>query len=156
MKDKAAGEGSHGSLIGPSNDIQNETKSEYVNNFDKNQIDSLTFDVQFSNSVVPLQDHTNERSQISHSEISRVESQMHHAYTGTDVALGAWNPNRLPGLCSHHFSNFNLGKNCRFNETDIACLEPGFFGNQNCTNSVPKECPTYSYPNNGNVSLVQK
>ncbi|XP_071903538.1 TITAN-like protein isoform X2 [Coffea arabica] len=121
LKSEAAGGGSHGSLIGPLNDIHNESKSEYVNSFDKNKLDCLTSDVKCSNSVVPLQDHTIERSQISHSKICTVGPQILHA--GTGVGLGARTPNGLPG----------------------------FFGNQHYTHSVPKEGPAYSCPNDGKV-----
>ena len=108
LKSEAAGGGSHGSLIGPLNDIHNESKSEYVNSFDKNKLDRLTSDVKCSNSVVTLQDYTIERSQISHSKICTVGPQMLHA--GTGVGLGARTPNGLPGFWFSSFFQFQSGK----------------------------------------------
>ncbi|XP_059640235.1 TITAN-like protein isoform X2 [Cornus florida] len=70
LKIGAATEGSHGPNIGPSNDIRNELSSEYIDTFDKNNI--LSLKSSFSNGVLPLQNYTNERYQVSHSELSEV------------------------------------------------------------------------------------
>ncbi|KAL3512443.1 hypothetical protein ACH5RR_025160 [Cinchona calisaya] len=127
LKTEAAGEGSHGSLIGPSNYIHhNETKSNYVNNFKINDIDSSSVDFKFPNGVVPLQDHTNERSQGLHSNKSRVGP--HHMLAGTNVDLGARSPNSLPGS----------------------------FGNQRSILSVPEEYPTYCGHTNGSVCPYER
>ncbi|KAI3737427.1 hypothetical protein L2E82_27429 [Cichorium intybus] len=64
MKKEGASEQSRGPLIGPSNDIHNELKFDYVDNFDRSHNSS------FPNGVLPLQNHTNEKYQVSHSDIS--------------------------------------------------------------------------------------
>nr|KAJ0214813.1 hypothetical protein LSAT_V11C400204880 [Lactuca sativa] len=61
---KQASEQSHGPMIGPSNDIYNELKFDYVDNFDKHNSS-------FPNGVSPLQYHTNEKYQVSHQDMSR-------------------------------------------------------------------------------------
>ncbi|XP_009799986.1 TITAN-like protein isoform X1 [Nicotiana tabacum] len=70
LKKGALDGGSRATLIGPSNDIQNKTNTDYLNCFDKDNIHALNLDV--SNSVVPLQNYTNERSQISENEMRSV------------------------------------------------------------------------------------
>ncbi|MCD9640508.1 hypothetical protein HAX54_025861 [Datura stramonium] len=62
--------GSRAMSIGPSNDIQNKTNSDYLNCFEKDNIHAVNIDV--SNSVVPLQNYTTERSQISENTICSV------------------------------------------------------------------------------------
>ncbi|XP_019176558.1 PREDICTED: TITAN-like protein isoform X3 [Ipomoea nil] len=81
LKTEAAGEGSHGPLIGPSNDIHNKMNSDYVNSFGKDNIHAVN--VNISNSVVPLQNYTNERSQIYNSELPVTQGgcpHLHHSY----------------------------------------------------------------------------
>ncbi|XP_042755961.1 TITAN-like protein isoform X2 [Lactuca sativa] len=63
MKKECANEQSHGPMIGPSNDIHNELKFDYVDNFDRHNSS-------FLNGVSPLQYHTNEKYQVSHSDMS--------------------------------------------------------------------------------------
>lgn len=70
LKNEAINEGSRGLLIGPVNDIHNELNFDNIDNFDKNNIHYLNSS--FSNGVVPLQNHTNEGYQVSHSELSEV------------------------------------------------------------------------------------
>ncbi|KAL6998896.1 hypothetical protein U1Q18_000062 [Sarracenia purpurea var. burkii] len=70
LRSGASSEGSHGPLIGPSNDIHNELNSECVDSFEKNTDHFLRSS--FSNGVMPLQNYTNERYQVSHSEPSEV------------------------------------------------------------------------------------
>ncbi|VFR03186.1 unnamed protein product [Cuscuta campestris] len=66
-KNVVASEESYGLLLGPSNDIHNELNSGYVNCV---AIDNMHADnINFSNCVVPLQNHTYERSQIYDSEL---------------------------------------------------------------------------------------
>ncbi|KAK9278284.1 hypothetical protein L1049_027849 [Liquidambar formosana] len=66
----SASEGSRGVLFGPLNDIHNELNYENVDNFDKNTIHSVKSSL--SNGVMPLQNYTNEKYQVSHSESSQV------------------------------------------------------------------------------------
>ncbi|GMP34144.1 hypothetical protein CsSME_00007143 [Camellia sinensis var. sinensis] len=70
LKSEAANEGPYRPLIGPSNDIHNELNSECIDSFDKNTNHFLKSS--FSNGVMPLQNYTNERYQVSHSELSEV------------------------------------------------------------------------------------
>ncbi|KAL6973034.1 hypothetical protein U1Q18_027208 [Sarracenia purpurea var. burkii] len=70
LRSGASSEGSHGPLIGPSNDIHNELNSECVDSFEKNTDRFLRSS--FSNGVMPLQNYTNERYQVSHLELSEV------------------------------------------------------------------------------------
>ncbi|XP_028111010.1 TITAN-like protein isoform X1 [Camellia sinensis] len=70
LKSEAANEGPYRPLIGPSNDIHNELNSECIDSFDKNTNHFLKST--FSNGVMPLQNYTNERYQVSHSELSEV------------------------------------------------------------------------------------
>lgn len=83
LKTEAAGGGSHGPLIGPSNDIHNKMNSDYVNSFGKDNIHAVNANI--SNSVVPLQNYTNERSQIYDSELPATQGgcpHLHHSYAG--------------------------------------------------------------------------
>ncbi|KAI3773550.1 hypothetical protein L1987_48080 [Smallanthus sonchifolius] len=75
MKSESGSEQSRGPLIGPSNDIHNERKFDYVDNFDRNRI--ISRNSSFQNSVLPLQDYTNENYQVSYSDLSG------HVATGT-------------------------------------------------------------------------
>ncbi|KAI7732314.1 hypothetical protein M8C21_010053 [Ambrosia artemisiifolia] len=68
LKSESGSEQSHGPLIGPSNDIHNERKFDYVDNFDRNR--SISHNSSFQNNVLPLQDYTNEKYQVSHSDLS--------------------------------------------------------------------------------------
>lgn len=76
LKKGALDGGSRATSIGPSNDIQNKTNSDYLNCFEKDNIPALKVDV--SNSVVPLQNNTNKRSQIS-------ENKMHSVTNGPNL-----------------------------------------------------------------------
>ncbi|WKA07899.1 hypothetical protein VitviT2T_025671 [Vitis vinifera] len=76
--DASSSEGSCRPLLGPSNDIHNELNYENINNFDKNVVYSL--ESSLSNGVMPLQYHTNEIYQVSHSEffgVPKVGSLLH-------------------------------------------------------------------------------
>nr|XP_043636564.1 TITAN-like protein [Erigeron canadensis] len=68
IKREGGGEQSRGLLIGPSYDIHNELKFDYVDNLEKNCIDSHI--ITFPNGVLPLQNHTNENYQVSYSDRS--------------------------------------------------------------------------------------
>lgn len=68
MKTVAAKSESVGPVIEPLNDIHNELNPDNVNRFHKNNVHSLNFSV--TNDVVPLQRYTNERDQMSCSELS--------------------------------------------------------------------------------------
>ncbi|KAL4559797.1 hypothetical protein LXL04_031943 [Taraxacum kok-saghyz] len=63
MKNKGASEQSRVPLTGPSNDIHNELKFDYVDNFDRSH------NSKFPNGVLPLQNHTNENYQVFHSDL---------------------------------------------------------------------------------------
>ncbi|KAL4592670.1 hypothetical protein LXL04_005673 [Taraxacum kok-saghyz] len=63
MKKKGANEQFRVPLTGPSNDIHNELKFDYVDNFDRSHNSN------FPNGVLPLQNHTNENYQVSHSDL---------------------------------------------------------------------------------------
>ncbi|XP_071686576.1 TITAN-like protein isoform X2 [Rutidosis leptorrhynchoides] len=65
MKSEDGNEQPGGALIGPSNDIHNELKFDYVDSFDRRH------NFNFPNGVLPLQNHTNEKYQVSHSDMSR-------------------------------------------------------------------------------------
>ncbi|XP_058194458.1 TITAN-like protein isoform X1 [Rhododendron vialii] len=99
---EAASEGSRAPLIGPSNDIHNELNSECIDSFQENTNHFLGS--KFSNSVMPLQSYTNERCQVSHSEISDVKKvgPLPHdanAYlpAGTQYDTHSWAPKYLTG-----------------------------------------------------------
>lgn len=66
MKSEGGSEKSQGPRVGPSNDIHNELTFDYVDNFDKSHIEN--YNSTFSNGVLPLQNHTNEKYQVSHSD----------------------------------------------------------------------------------------
>ncbi|XP_073145232.1 TITAN-like protein isoform X2 [Henckelia pumila] len=68
LKTVAAKLESVGPVIGPLNNIHNEPNPDIVNSFHKNNVNSLNFSV--TNDVVPLQRYTNERDQMSCSELS--------------------------------------------------------------------------------------
>lgn len=115
LKTEAAGEGSRGVTIGPSNDIHNELKSEYVDTFDKNNIQSLNSS--FSNGVEPLQNYTNERYQVSHSEQSRVKEadprlQAANSYllAGTHFDTSSWGSSNLTGAYCHYLSFITMAE----------------------------------------------
>lgn len=69
LKKEAITEGSGGPIIGPVNDIHNELNFSNIDNFDNNYVH---YNSSFPNSVVPLQNHTNEGYQVPHSELSEV------------------------------------------------------------------------------------
>ncbi|CAI9276973.1 unnamed protein product [Lactuca saligna] len=62
MNKECASEQSHGLMTGPSNNIHKELKFDYVDNFDRHNSG-------FTNSVSPLQYHTTEKYQVSHSDM---------------------------------------------------------------------------------------
>ncbi|CAN4085418.1 unnamed protein product [Withania somnifera] len=70
LKKGALDGGSRATTIGPSNDIQNKTNSDYLICFEKDNIHALNVDV--SNCVVPLQNYTDERSHISENKLRGV------------------------------------------------------------------------------------
>ena len=70
LKRGTVSEGSHRPLIGPSNDIHNELNSECIHNFEKTS--NIFLRSSFSNGVIPLQNYTGGRYQVSHSELSEV------------------------------------------------------------------------------------
>lgn len=75
LKDGGGIEQSKGPLIGPPNDIHNERKFDYVDNFDSSRI--MSHNSSFQNNVLPLQNYTNEKYQVSYSDSSG------HVATGT-------------------------------------------------------------------------
>lgn len=95
LKKGALDGGSHATSIGPSNDIQNKTNSDYLNCFEKDNIYSLNVDV--SNSVVPLQNCTNERSQISENKMRIVTNgpDLHSTCKGGYLSEAACSSNGL-------------------------------------------------------------
>lgn len=117
---EAASEGSRAPLIGPSNDIHNELNSECIDSFQENTNHFLGS--KFSYSVMPLQSYTNERCQVSHSEISDVKKvgPLPHdanAYlpAGTQYDTHSWAPKYLTGirsLNSGYLMRFNLIVTC--------------------------------------------
>ncbi|KAL6319387.1 hypothetical protein AAG906_014061 [Vitis piasezkii] len=110
--DASSSEGSCRPLLGPSNDIHNELNYENINNFDKNVVHSL--ESSLSNGVMPLQYHTNEIYQVSHSEffgVPKVGSLLHDATSflpaETHSSTDLWNLKDLtvhresqPPLCN--------------------------------------------------------
>ena len=95
-------EGSCRPLFGPSNDIHNELNYENINNFDKHVVHSL--ESRFSNGVMPLQYHTNEKYQVSHSElfgVPKIGSLQHDATSFLPVetlsSTDLWNSKDLTG-----------------------------------------------------------
>ncbi|TMW90177.1 hypothetical protein EJD97_016108 [Solanum chilense] len=78
--------GSRAMSIGPSNDIQNKTNSDYLNCFEKDNVHALNVDV--SNSVVPLQNYTDERSQIFENKMHGVTNGPNMRSTSMGVQLG--------------------------------------------------------------------
>ena len=84
MKNEGASEQSRGALIGPSNDIHNELKFDYVDNFDRNHVGSCNSS--FSNGVLPLQNHTNEKYQVSQSDL----------YGGAASSISSYDIKSLP------------------------------------------------------------
>lgn len=102
--DASSSEGSHRPLFGPPNDIHNELNFE-VNNFDKNVVHSLESNL--SNGVMPLQYHTNEKYQLSHSVlpgVPRICSPLHDAASflpvETHLCKDLWNLKDLTGSCN--------------------------------------------------------
>ncbi|KAA8542115.1 hypothetical protein F0562_023266 [Nyssa sinensis] len=107
LKSEAASEGSSGLLIGPSNDIHNELNCEYIDTFGKKSIPSLKSS--FLDGVIPLQYCTNERSQLSHSELSETGPFLHDANlyfaAGTQMDTNPWG---LKDLSGHMDSQLSL------------------------------------------------
>ncbi|CAK9143481.1 unnamed protein product [Ilex paraguariensis] len=117
LKNETPSEGSHSALIGPLNDIHNELNSEYTDSFDKNNIHSLNSSC--SNSVVPLQNYTTERYQVSHSELYRVSEAgplLHDAnsylYAGTQSDTNPWGSKDLTGYLHSQHSVLSNGGIC--------------------------------------------
>lgn len=97
-KAEAAVQGCPGSSIGPLNDIHKETNSDYVNSFDKNDNFS-NIAVNFSNGVVPLQNPTNERSQILYLPgVNEHGSQSHEVFTGIAAVRNTLTPAVFSGF----------------------------------------------------------
>ncbi|XP_055826603.1 TITAN-like protein isoform X2 [Solanum dulcamara] len=102
--------------IGPSNDIQNKTNSDYLNCFEKDNIHALNFDV--SNNVVPLQNYTNERSQI-------FENKMHSVTNGPNLRSMCMGGQLGEDACSSNGLS-NAQKCLRFHaKTSHQCLNGG-------------------------------
>ncbi|KVH98139.1 hypothetical protein Ccrd_023649 [Cynara cardunculus var. scolymus] len=96
MKNEGASEQSRRALIGPSNDIHNELKFDYVNNFDRNPISF--HNSSFPNGVLPLQNHTNEKYQVSQSDLSGGAASSTSSYDNKSLlASNAKRPNNLRG-----------------------------------------------------------
>ncbi|GJV92637.1 TITAN-like protein isoform X1 [Tanacetum coccineum] len=104
MKSEGGGEQSCGPLIGPSNDIHNELKYDYVDNCDKSHISS--YNLTFPNHVLPLQNPTNENYQVSHSD--------HYGGAATSTSSSHDNKSLLLAANTKHFNNLkgNAGRNC--------------------------------------------
>lgn len=166
LKNEAINEGSRGLVIGPVNDIHNELNFDNIDNFDKNNIHYLNSS--FSNGVVPLQNHTNEGYQVSHSELSEVTEVgplLHDAnlYTcsGTQFDTNPWGSKDLAGCTSVYFIHFLLffflfkimvkvllftsGNNCNF-----LCCYAGYMDSQQFI--IPNG-RTESCTSNGVVSI---
>ncbi|KAM7471524.1 hypothetical protein LguiA_009707 [Lonicera macranthoides] len=117
LKTEAAGEGSCGVTIGPSNDIHNELKSEYVDTFDKNNIQFLNSS--FSNGVEPLQNYTNEKYPVSHSKQSRVteagprlQDANSYLLAGTPFDTSSWGSSNVTGYQDIQHSISSNRKEC--------------------------------------------
>jgi hypothetical protein len=117
LKVEAAGEGSQGHTIGPSNDIHNKLNSEYVDTFDRNSLQSLNSC--FSNGVEPLQSYTNERYQVSSSELYRAAEVGAHlrggdSYFSTTLHIdqSSWSSSSITGCQDFQNSLTSNGKEC--------------------------------------------
>lgn len=108
-EDVSTSAGSCRPLFSPSNDIHNELNYKKINNFDKNVVHTL--ESSFSNGVMPLQYHTNEKYQVSHSElfgVPKVGSLLHDATSFSSVetlsCTDLWNLKDLTGSYNllHH------------------------------------------------------
>ncbi|KAK1436738.1 hypothetical protein QVD17_02520 [Tagetes erecta] len=115
LKSGSGSEQTHGPLIGPSNDIHNERKFDYVDSFDKSRI--ISHNSNFKNSVLPLQDYTNENYQVSHSDISGHVATSSSLYDNQSLLLAsdANISNNLRGgngLTEGYHHN-GLGKTCQ-------------------------------------------
>ncbi|XP_022850295.1 TITAN-like protein [Olea europaea var. sylvestris] len=125
LKTESANAESHGTLIGPMNDIHNELNFDSVNSFDKTDIQFFYFNT--SKSVVPLQSYTNERSQISYSDLSRVSEAgppLQNMLGGTQVGDARVLKNSAGYVGYQHSCNTLVG----------ACLSSGYVinGSQVC------------------------
>ncbi|CAA3012863.1 Hypothetical predicted protein [Olea europaea subsp. europaea] len=126
LKTERANAESHGTLIGPMNDIHNELNFDSVNSFDKTDIQFFYFNT--SKSVVPLQSYTNERSQISYSDLSRVSE------------AGPPLQNMLGGT--------------QVGDARVLKNSAGYVGYQHSCNTLVGACLSSGYVINGSVSLL--
>ncbi|PWA98278.1 hypothetical protein CTI12_AA021670 [Artemisia annua] len=122
MKREGGGEQSYGPLIGPSNDIHNELKYDYVDNCDKSHISS--YNITIPNHVLPLQHHTNENYQVSHSD--------HYGGAATSTSFSYDNKSLLLAANTKHFNNLN-------GNTGRNCLKAGYHDN-----GLGKTCQVYA------------
>ncbi|CAI9113314.1 OLC1v1013891C1 [Oldenlandia corymbosa var. corymbosa] len=110
LKTEAANEGSRGSSAGHANDIQTQMKSDCVERFkNKNSLYSLNCGNKSPNGVLPLQNHTNERSQVLHPDMSTVTvcgPQGHHACMTTGGVVGPSAPMSFSGSFGDLHGNF--------------------------------------------------
>ncbi|XP_057465645.1 TITAN-like protein isoform X2 [Actinidia eriantha] len=120
MKSGTVNEGSHRPLIGPSNDIHNELNSECIHNFEKTS--NIFLRSSFSNGVIPLQNYTGERYQVSHSELSEVTKfgPLAHDANSYSAAGTQFDTNRgglkdLTGYMDSHQSRVCNGDKCSAN-----------------------------------------
>ncbi|XP_075504962.1 TITAN-like protein isoform X3 [Primulina tabacum] len=120
LKTVAAKSGSVGPVIGPLNNIHNELNPDNVNSFLKNNVSSLNFSV--TNDVVPLQRYTNERDQISCSELSSMSEIGSSSCSLVDAQVGD-----IPVL--------KVSKGCMIDQRSF--------------NSLHRECPSYGPYCNG-------
>ncbi|CAI9780434.1 unnamed protein product [Fraxinus pennsylvanica] len=126
LKTESANAESCGTSIGPLNDIHNELNCASVNSFDKTHVQS--FDFNTSNSVVPLQSYTNERSQVSYSDLSQVSE----AGPPLHIMLGG----------------------TRVGDAHVLKNSAGYVGYQHSFNTVAEECSSSDYVIKGSVSLL--
>ncbi|KZV34778.1 TITAN-like protein [Dorcoceras hygrometricum] len=120
LKTVAAKSESVGPVIGPLNNIHNELNPGNVNSFRKNNVNSLNFS--FTNDVAPLQRYTNERDQISHSELSSMSE------------IG---------------SSSSLLVDAQVGDKPVLKVSKGWMVDQHSFNSLNRECSSYGLFCNG-------
>ncbi|KAJ9559543.1 hypothetical protein OSB04_004703 [Centaurea solstitialis] len=153
MKNEGASEQSRGALIGPSNDIQNELKFDYVDNFDRNHVGPCNSS--FPNAVLPLQNQTNEKYQVFQSDISGGAASSISSYDNKSLPLAsnAKRSNNLKGeyLSTRH--NLLLLFSLWFYFDDIRICKT-FLTEGHLRNGQGKKCQVYAEKKeaNGEVS----
>ncbi|XP_022001578.1 TITAN-like protein isoform X2 [Helianthus annuus] len=143
-------EQSHGPLIGPSNDIHNERKFDYVDNFDRTRI--ISHNSSYQNNVLPLQDYTNEKYQVSHSDLSghvatSTSSYDNQSLSSASNANFANNLRGVSGLTEGYHHN-GLGKTC---QVYAEKRESNGNGSSAGLQQLTQISSTFYEPNAGNV-----